>query len=160
MFAKVQFWFWLWASLYSSVGKESACDAGDLGLIPGSRRYPGEGNGNLLQCSCLENSMDRRALGPPFLPTEEQPIISGSPLSKRAPFHQRIWMKWWCPWRFSMELLAHFWINYFYSLALNEFSNSYGYQPTGEGRSSPLQCSCLDNPRDGRAWWAAIYGVT
>ena len=33
----------------------------DLGLIPGLGRSPGEGNGNLLQHSCLENSMDRRA---------------------------------------------------------------------------------------------------
>ena len=31
---------------------------------------------------------------------------------------------------------------------------------TGEGDGNPLQCSCLENPRDGRAWWAAIYGVT
>ena len=40
-------------------GKESACNAGDLGLIPGSGGYPGEGNGNTLQYSCLENPMDR-----------------------------------------------------------------------------------------------------
>ena len=31
---------------------------------------------------------------------------------------------------------------------------------TGEGNGNPLQCSCLENPRDGGAWWAAIYGVT
>ena len=30
----------------------------------------------------------------------------------------------------------------------------------GGGNGNPLQCSCLENPRDGRAWWAAIYGVT
>ena len=30
---------------------------------------------------------------------------------------------------------------------------------TGEGNSNPLQCSCLENPRDGGAWWAAVYGV-
>ena len=30
----------------------------------------------------------------------------------------------------------------------------------GEGNSNPLQCSCLENPRDGEAWWAAVYGVT
>ena len=30
----------------------------------------------------------------------------------------------------------------------------------GEGNGNPLQCSCLGNPRDGGAWWAAIYGVT
>ena len=40
-------------------GKESACNAGDVGLIPGSGRSPGGGNGNPLQYSCLENSMDR-----------------------------------------------------------------------------------------------------
>ena len=37
--------------------KVSACNAGDLGLIPGSGRSPGEGNGNPLQCSCPENPM-------------------------------------------------------------------------------------------------------
>ena len=42
----------------TSVGKESACSAGDAGLIPGSTRSPGEGNGNPLQYSCLENPMD------------------------------------------------------------------------------------------------------
>ena len=30
---------------------------------------------------------------------------------------------------------------------------------TGEGNGNPLQCSCLENPRDGAAWWAAVYGV-
>ena len=39
--------------------KESACNAGDLGLNPGSGRSPEEGNGNPLQYSCLKNSMDR-----------------------------------------------------------------------------------------------------
>ena len=41
-----------------SDSKESACHAGDPGLIPGSRRSPGEGNGNPLQYSCLENPME------------------------------------------------------------------------------------------------------
>ena len=45
----------------SSVGKESACNAGDLGLIPGLGRSPGEGNGNSLQYYCLENPMDTGA---------------------------------------------------------------------------------------------------
>ena len=44
-----------------SVGKESTCNAGDLGLIPESGRSTGKGNGNPLQYSCLENSMDRGA---------------------------------------------------------------------------------------------------
>ena len=41
--------------------KNSPANAGDAGLIPGSGRAPGEGNGNLLQDSCLENPMDRGA---------------------------------------------------------------------------------------------------
>ena len=47
---------------HSSVGKESACNSGGLGLTPGSGRSSGEGNGNSLQHSCLENPMDRGAL--------------------------------------------------------------------------------------------------
>ena len=42
-----------------SDGKESACSAGDLGLISGLRRSPQEGNGNPFHYSCLENPMDR-----------------------------------------------------------------------------------------------------
>ena len=44
-----------------SDSKESACIAGDPGSIPGLGRSPGEGNGNPLQHSCLENPMDRGA---------------------------------------------------------------------------------------------------
>ena len=44
-----------------SHGKASVYNVGNLGLIPGSGRSPGEGNGNLLQDSCLENPMDRGA---------------------------------------------------------------------------------------------------
>ena len=46
---------------YSSVGKESACNAGDPSAIPGTGRSPGEGNVNPLQYSCLENLIDRGA---------------------------------------------------------------------------------------------------
>ena len=50
-----------WGSPGGSDGKESACNAGDQGLIPGLGRSPGEGNGYPLQYSCLENLMDRGA---------------------------------------------------------------------------------------------------
>ena len=43
--------------------KESSCNAGDQGSIPESRSSPGEGNGNPIQYSCLENPMDRGACG-------------------------------------------------------------------------------------------------
>ena len=45
-----------------SFGKESTCDAGDLGLIPGLGRYPGGGHGNLFQYSGLENPHGQRSL--------------------------------------------------------------------------------------------------
>ena len=50
-----------WGFPHSSVSKEYACNAGDLGSIPGLGRLPGEGNGNPLQYSCLENFKDRGA---------------------------------------------------------------------------------------------------
>ena len=46
---------------YSLVSKESACNAGDPGSIPGLGKSPGEGNSNPLQYTCLENPMDRGA---------------------------------------------------------------------------------------------------
>ena len=49
----------LWAFPGGSDGEESVCNAGDPGSIPGSERSPGGGNGNPLQYSCPENSMDR-----------------------------------------------------------------------------------------------------
>ena len=44
-----------------SVVKNPPANAGDVGSLPGSGRFPGGGNGNPLQCTCLENPMDRGA---------------------------------------------------------------------------------------------------
>ena len=52
--------------LGGSDGRESACNSGNLGLIPGSGRSLGGGHGNPLQYSCLDNSMDRGGHGNPF----------------------------------------------------------------------------------------------
>ena len=51
-----------------SDGKESACNAGDLGSLPGSGTSPREGNGNPPQYSCLENPMDRGSWQPVYSP--------------------------------------------------------------------------------------------
>ena len=66
---KIHIWlilcvFWTALARHTDVciqiySEESACNSGDLGLIPGLGRSPGEGNGNPLQYSCLENPMDR-----------------------------------------------------------------------------------------------------
>ena len=65
---KLSFFFFFFISLEKrgsfhrvSDGKESACSAGDLSSIPGLGGSPGEGNGNPIQYSCVENSMDRGA---------------------------------------------------------------------------------------------------
>ena len=50
----------------------------------------------------------------------------------------------WGPWELDMTQ----WLHFHFSLSC-----------TGEGNGNPLQCSCLENPRDGGAWWAAVYGV-
>ena len=58
--------------------KASACNAGDLGSIPGSGRSPGEGNGHPLQYSCLENPMDGGAWWatvPIYFPYEDIVIL-------------------------------------------------------------------------------------
>ena len=52
---------WNMGFSHSSVGKESACNAGDPGSIPGLGRSPGEGNGNPLQHFCLRNPMNTEA---------------------------------------------------------------------------------------------------
>ena len=46
-----------------------------------------------------------------------------------------------------------------FSLLQIFFFNIKSKAHSGEGNGKPLQCSCLENPRDGRAWWAAVYGV-
>ena len=66
-FLPLSFSLLMFAFLYrgfpcGSGGKESTCTAEDLGLIPGSGRSPGEGNGYPLQYSCLENSIVKRDL--------------------------------------------------------------------------------------------------
>ena len=62
LFMHLMFILVIWGGFpHNSVGKEPACNAGDLGLIPGSGRSPGVGNGNQLQYSYLENSIDRGA---------------------------------------------------------------------------------------------------
>ena len=61
-----------------SAGKESACDTGDLGLVPGLGRSPGEGNSYPLQYSGLENSMDYTVHGVAKCRTRQGLSLSGS----------------------------------------------------------------------------------
>ena len=65
---------------YSSIGKNSACSAGDLGLIPGSGRSPGDGNGKPLQHSCMETPMDRGATVHGITRVEHN-LVTNSPIA-------------------------------------------------------------------------------
>ena len=53
----------------------------------------------------------------------------------------------WSPWVCEESDMTE-WLHFHFSLSC-----------VGEGNGNPLQCSCLENPRDGGAWWAAVYGV-
>ena len=61
--------------------------------------------------------------------------------------HGRRSLVGWSPWG-RKELDTTEWLHFHFSLSC-----------TGEGNGNPLQCSCLENPRDGGAWWAAVYEV-
>ena len=65
-FFKTSYFILKCSQLGGSLGKDSACNAGDAGSVAESKRSPGEGNGNPLQYSCLENPMDRRAWQAPL----------------------------------------------------------------------------------------------
>ena len=60
MLSPIKYLYYCISFLGGSDGKEFACSVGDPGSIPVLGRSPGEGNGNTLKYSCLENSMDRR----------------------------------------------------------------------------------------------------
>ena len=116
-----------------SAGKETACNAGDLGLIPGLGRSPGEGNSYPLQYSGLENSMDCIVHGVAETDTTERLSLSLSPGGsdgKESTCNAR-----------DLDLIP--WL---------------GRSP-GEGNSYPLQYSCLENPMDRGACRATVHGI-
>ena len=132
----------------------NARDARDTGSIPGSGRSPGVGNGNSLQYSCLENSMDKRAW---------QAIVHGvaksqTQLSMQAVHtctdYRYFYLK--CP---SLGFLG--------SSAGGESPCNTGDPGSipgsgsspGEGNGYPLKYCCLGNPLDRGAWQAIVHGV-
>ena len=99
-----------WAFPGGSECKGSTCNVGNLGLIPGLGRSPGEGNGYPLQYSCLENSMDRGAWqatvhGAAELDTTEQLSLSLSFTSSQYTIHcWIILLKLLSSWRYTLLL--------------------------------------------------------
>ena len=116
----------------------NAGDSGDRASIPGLRRFPGEGNGNPLQYSCLENPID----GGAWWATVHGVAKSQTQLSN------------------SLSLF------FSDSVVQNPLAKAgdmglilgLGRSP-GEGNGNPLQYSCLGNPRDRGAWQATVHEV-
>ena len=117
-----------------SEGKESACNAGDSGLISGSVRSPGGGHGNLFQYSCLENPMDRGGSWATVhtvhgvtkscdgAPTHTYGLSTGLPSGSAV-----------------KNPLAH--------AGDTDWIPGWGRSP-GEGNGNTLRSSCLGNPMD------------
>ena len=114
-----------------SDGKASAYNAGDLGLIPRSGRSPGEGKGNPLQYSCLENLMD----GGAWWATVHRVAKSRTGLSDFT-----------FTFPGGSEVKASAWN------AGDPGSIPESGRSPGEGNGNPLQYSCLENPMEGGAW--------
>ena len=125
--------------------KASACNVGDLGLTPGSGRSPGEGNGNPLQYSCLENPMD----GGAWWATVHGVAKSRTRLSDFTftfiGFPDSLVVK-------NPPASAE---------DVGDASSILGSgRSPGEGNGNPLQYSCLENPMDRGAWRATVHGVS
>ena len=81
--------------------------------------------------------------------------------------HSKLWRRQWHPTPVLLPGKSHGWRSLVgcspwgreVSDMTEKFHFHFSLSWIGEGNGNPLQCSCLENPRDGRAWWAAIYGV-
>ena len=152
---------------HRSVARHKRCSS-----IPGLERSPGEGNGNLLQYSCLENPMDRgawRATAPRIAQSwiwlkrlSTQCICSGHKLLIRCiiskyflPICDLSFHFFMAPFETQMFLTLMNSIYILYPLFLCFCRHTWIFSPNlrpGEGNGTPLQYSCLENPMDGGAW--------
>ena len=114
----------------------------------------GEGNGNPLQCSCLENPRDDGAWRATiFEVTQSRTRLKQLSSSSSLPYyktHKSLLLSrlpWWLR---GKESACN---------AGDAGSIPWSGRSPGEGNGNPLQYSCLENPRDGRTYWAAVYGV-
>ena len=138
-----------------SAGKESTCNVGDLGLISGLGRSSGERKSYPLQYSGLENSMDYIV----HRVTKSQTRLTFT-------FHFLIYSKWQ-PTPALLSGKSHGWRSLVgcspwgrkESDMTERLHFHFSLSCVGEGNGNPLQCSCLENPGDSGAWWAAVSGI-
>ena len=162
---------YLGVSQLALVVKNPSANTGDIrdtGSIPGSERSPGKGNGNWFQYSCLENPMDSGA----WWATVHR-IAKGRIWPKRLSSTHTIMLRYekrrQChPTPVLLPGKSHGWRSLvgcspwgrYESDTTERLHFHFSLSCIGEGNGNPLQCPCLENPRDRGAWWAAVYGVT
>ena len=123
----------------------------------------GEGNGNPLQCSCLENPKDGGAWWAAVYGVAQ----SRTQLKWLSSSSSSRWRRQWQPTPVLLPGKSHGWRSLVgcspwgrKELGTTERLHfHFSLSCIGEGNGNPLQCFCLENPRDGGAWWAAVYGV-
>ena len=121
----------------------------------------GEGNGTPLQYSCLENPTDGGAWSMGSLRVRHNWATS---LSLFTFMH---WRRQWHPTLVLLPGESQGWRSLvgcrLWGCTESDMTEQLHFHVSlsciGEGNGNPLQCSCLENPRDGGAWWAAVYGV-
>ena len=146
-----------WGFPGGSEVKVSASNVGDLGLIPGSGRYPEEGDGNPLQYSCLENPMDGGAWQATYhgVTKSRTRLSDWSDLSiLKTSLH--IWGQVMCTKSFPSGSDGKESACYVGDLGSIP---GWGRSP-GDGNGNPLQYSCLENSLDKGVWWSVVHGVT
>ena len=160
-----------------SDGKESVCSLGDLGSISGFGRSPGEGIATHFSILAWKLPMDRGAW--------QSPVNAVTKLWTWLSTAQH-WQKRANPHRVFIVIYEHKRRRHWHPTPVLMPGGSHGRKSLvvcspwgrkesdtteklhfhfsrscfGEGNGNPLQCSCLENPRDRGAWWAAVYGVT
>ena len=126
----------------------------------------GEGNGNPLQCSCLENPRDGGAWWAAIYGVAQSQTRLKRLSSSSSSIGRRR-RKQWQPTPVLLPGKSHGWRSL---VGCSPWGHTeldtterlhfhFSVSCIGEGNGKPLQCSCLENPRDGGAWWAAVYGV-
>ena len=157
----------------SSEVKASACNVGDLGSIPRLGRSPGEGNGNPLQYSCLENPMDGAAwwaIVHGFTKSWTR-LSNFTTLQYCVDFCHTlacIRRRQWHPTSVLLSGKSHGWRSLVgcspwgrEESDMTERLPFYFSLPCiGEGNGNPLQCSCLENLREGEPGGCRLWGDT
>ena len=142
----------------SSTGKESACNVGDPGSIPGTGRSPGERIGYPLQCSWA-SLVTQMVKNPPAMQRPElDPWVGEIPWRREGMATHSSVLAWRIPidrgaWRSAVHKVAKS------RTQLKRLHFQFSLSCIGEGNGNLLRCSCLENPRDGEAWWATVSGV-